>query len=275
MRVRSLVCCCLLLIVPMASVLSAGQSADLIHDWPGPAQVEVGELLILRAPEAEQHAWSVWPDEARYAVFEGGTILVVETATLGGRVLASASLDVAGGLSVEQHEVIVGERIEPDPPPPPPPPVTEELWVMVIEESSQRTPEQAAVLVSRKVLDWFRSNEKRHWRLIDQDVVGESDEVPEDLAKWLKMAEGQSLPRVFIINENGGLVDQMPLPATPETMIELLDQYVPESEPSEPAPYLPPVDEPLPVPSGAACPPGQTCPVPAVSQPRRLLRWRR
>ena len=287
----------LMLLVALPSTGLAGQAIvsdaltpselatiEVVHEWPGPERVAVGELLILRAPEAERHAWSVWPGEARYAVFEGGTILVVETRVQGSRVLASASL-VDGQLSAEQHEVVVGEGPGPDPPPPPPPPPTDVLWVLVVEESSQRTPEQAAVLVSPKVRAWFAADEDRHWRLVDRDVLDEHGNVPEDLARWIKMAEGLTLPRVFLINETGGLVDQVPLPATPEAMLDLLKQYVPKGEfdfgfdpaSGDTVASVTTVDMIIEVPRAAVpadCPPGQPCST-NPTRPTRLFRWRK
>ena len=77
--------------------------------------------------------------------------------------------------------------VPPDPPPPPIPPdppppiVVEQLHVIIVEESADRTPEQAKVLLSKAVRDYLKSVDGV-LHIVDQDVTDGDGNTPTTVA---------------------------------------------------------------------------------------------
>ena len=127
--------------------------------------------------------------------------------------------------------VIVGDGEEdeddsPDPPPPPPPPPPgpiQEMTVLVVEESSQRTPEQAAILMCYPCRKWLTDNGHR-MRIVDKDVKDQSGQVPADLERFIDPPP-DILPYVFLVDANGVTHWQGPLPDTLDEFQALWKEY--------------------------------------------------
>ena len=88
-----------------------------------------------------------------------------------------------------------GPNPNPDPQPPSGPKTV--LW---IEESSQRTPQQALAIANRSLREAIVAG---GWtlRVVDIDVVDENGQPPSDLAPYLMAAKQAGLPRVFIFQD--------------------------------------------------------------------------
>ena len=113
-----------------------------------------------------------------------------------------------------------GPTPDPNPPPPPPGPLAE-MWVIVVEETSQRTPEQARVLLDPTVRQWM-ANHQHHFRILDKDQTST------DLTEWIERAAAQTetaLPYLFIVDDSGVVSFEGPLPIGPLEMLSLVKKW--------------------------------------------------
>ena len=141
-----------------------------------------------------------------------------------------------GQNQLAEHRVMVGGKSpepEPDPKPdpiPPPPGPLAEMWVIVVEETSQRTPEQAWVLLDPTVRQWMKAN-GHHLRIVDKDQTAS------DLAEWIGRAlaknrkgdqtapRADALPYLFVVDDSGSVVFEGALPSGPIQMLELVKKW--------------------------------------------------
>lgn len=180
----------------------------------GPERVECGDLAVFRLPaDVSQFAWTAFPEEfeTRFVdvVLATGERALVFAARRPGRITLVVALcqDGVPTLLTHQFENVLSE---PEPKPGPvngnkpdfvPPFVL--LWV---EESSQRTPEQAAAQNDKTIREALA---KEGWKLlvVDKDAKDASGRVPENLAPWLEIANRKGLPRLFVISRSGAYRD--------------------------------------------------------------------
>ncbi|HOB43671.1 MAG TPA: hypothetical protein PLK04_10225 [Bacillota bacterium] len=152
-------------------------SADLEYQAAG------GQSLVITAKNAEQQIWQVRTD---------------------GSIVVAAVIDGKLVLEDFQWQVLPNPpkpepQPEPKPEPEPEPPVPDvPKTVIWIEESSMRTPSQAAAIIDKQIR---QAIEKSGWRLriVDQDIVDENGKPPAELAPYLDSAKGSGLPRLFIL----------------------------------------------------------------------------
>jgi len=123
-----------------------------------------------------------------------------------------------------------GPSPEPVPPVPTPTPTPEPeplapLWgSLIIEETGQRTPGQATVILSRELALYFQTS-KLAFRIEDQDAEGPDGKTPEDLTPYIERAKKAGVPQVFIIATDGKIVHQGSLPATSSAFVALMRLY--------------------------------------------------
>lgn len=94
-----------------------------------------------------------------------------------------------------------GPQPEPGPQPQPQGPLSL-IW---IEESADRTPEQAQAIVDPEIREVLR---EAGWtlRVADDDVVDEHGQAPSDLQQFIAAARQAGLPRLFAVNAQGAEV---------------------------------------------------------------------
>lgn len=113
-----------------------------------------------------------------------------------------------------------GPNPKPDPKPDPkpaPPPVPTELWAIIVEETAQRTPQQAIVLASPKVRAMFKGV-----RVCDP-VPGP---VPNELKPYTDRVDAANLkkPVLFLTDLKGTIFFEGPLPETIPAVEALVDR---------------------------------------------------
>lgn len=128
----------------------------------------------------------------------------------------------------EHRFVVGGDGPEPDPEPdpdpdpiPPPPGPLAEMWLIVVEETNQRTPEQAWVLLDPTVRRWMKAN-GHHLRIVDKDQKAS------DLQEWINRATAQTnnaLPYLFVVDDSGAVSFEGELPIGPIQMLELVKKW--------------------------------------------------
>lgn len=158
----------------------------------------------------------------------------------------------------------------PDPQPNPRGPVSL-IW---IEETADRTPEQAAALTDAGLRDAIR---KAGWslRIADMDVVDEQGNAPADLAAHIAAAKRDGVPRLFAVDAAGAEVFAGKAPANKDEFAAILKRLGLSLAGEEKPKYVRVIKEPEPKPEEAKdCPTGN-CPVPqAQSQPQPRPRIR-
>jgi hypothetical protein len=102
---------------------------------------------------------------------------------------------------------------KPDPKPEPQPKPPVELWGFVVEETADRTPQQAIVLGSPEVRKAF----PQRFRILDKDL-----EVDATLQTYQSRAAGKTLPMLFLTGPDGTLYYEGPLPSTVADMLKLV-----------------------------------------------------
>jgi hypothetical protein len=106
---------------------------------------------------------------------------------------------------------------EPKPDPQPTPKPVADLWAIVIEESSQRTPQQAAVLASTELRALFAG---KQFRVIDKDTNTDTQ-----FARYIQQSVGQKLPLFWLVTPTGDVLYQGDLPSTPTAAVDLVKKW--------------------------------------------------
>jgi len=109
----------------------------------------------------------------------------------------------------------------PDDPPDPDDPVVQTIFVTILEESADRTLEQARIYTSDTFNSYFDGGHK--FRTVDDDVVDENGDTPEDIATILSHAD--SLPWLVIQGVDGTVLWDGPPPADEAATLDLLKKY--------------------------------------------------
>jgi hypothetical protein len=120
--------------------------------------------------------------------------------------VAIAGLFLPGGIDFDKipDPKPVPPFVEPEPTPTPTPVVdpakTEGSWVVVVEQTEQRTLEQAKLL---RDTQYWQSLEARglNWRHYDYDAA--------DAAKYRKLADEVGMPAVFVVGGKGELLSKV------------------------------------------------------------------
>jgi len=106
---------------------------------------------------------------------------------------------------------------DPKPEPQPTPKPTADLWGIVIEESSQRTPQQAAVLASTELRAMFTG---KQFRVIDKDTNTDPQ-----FGKYIQQSVGQKLPLLWLVTPTGDVLFQGELPTTSAAAVDLVKKW--------------------------------------------------
>jgi len=202
-------------IVPQAgseNPLEPGQVG--LYDITGvPNKKKLAEAIFLNYPREGVSAKRKTDAVISFKADNAGKYLVVVAA------YGKPDTKSKGKICVADYEIVVKGDV-----PPPPPPTGDVNMVLILEETADRTQEQAAVITSSDIREQVH---RYNWsmRVIDDDVVDENGNRPELLAKWIDKAT--SLPWWFLITDEGEAVVSEPLPKTPEAALETIRRYEP------------------------------------------------
>jgi hypothetical protein len=116
------------------------------------------------------------------------------------------------------HRMLVGPRPPPHPTPTPIPTPGTVARVVIIEESGDRTPEQATILTDPRLKPL---RDQRKLLILDQDAADSSGTPAAELSQY----DGQPLPRVIGLDSFGVRSVAAELPGTADGLIELLKTW--------------------------------------------------
>ena len=232
-----------------AAVLSLNAFAgELAYHFEGGSELKVRAV-------AEQQAWKVYD--------RGQDQLIVVAAVVNGKLVVE---EFNAPFTPEPNPQ---PNPKPDPQPNPQPGPKTVLW---IEETSDRTPSQAAAVIDAQIRAALQAA-KWSLRVVDKDVVDETGKPPADLARYIESAKAAGLPRVFIL-QNGRELFAGAAPPDRSSFASLLSKFglvVGDSERDAEAPRPGQQEEKKPenANSQSACETG-SCPVQTVP----TYRWR-
>lgn len=184
--------------------------------------VEPGELVQLTLPglsidQAKKSVVSWYPRERVNtipATTWDGTVLILFSAKVQGKYLIGVySPATGGGVEKSEIEVTVGTSVNPPQPPDPvdpPVPAVQKLWLIVVEESSKRTPAEAQTHLA---LSKYAEEKGHSWHLQDR-----SPPVPEAFARFVQAAPDGVSTMFAVAASDGKILWQGKLPAKEEAV---------------------------------------------------------
>jgi len=192
-----------------------------------------GSLIYLegRTQDGKPCSWVCVPDSGNFRVVDGGTAAVFTSGLPGVWTFIAAANAETGPPLIASHVITIGEPIPVPPTPPVPPPIPPDpptpptppagpRWVIILEESAERTPQLAAVITSPTLRRYLSDNKHHPLRTADKDSQ----------AAWLQpykalVPAGTALPRLLIVadpiagSSAAKVLHVGPVPATAEAVI--------------------------------------------------------
>ncbi len=223
-----------MVLVFMASMFAPLFAIETVEIVAPPTVPEHSLVMVQTSENGTDYAWTVLGPRGeeqvavfgRQAVFCGPpgryAILQAWTTATGEKRQAFTFTTILPGDDQEESD-------PPVPRPPEPPVVTPgPRWIVVVEETAERTPQQAAVLTNSGFRQWI-TTAGHDCRMIDKDVLTPTGSVPTDCAPYLDLAKGQTLPRLFIVDgcsgdSQGKVLFAGDLPATADALKTLIQQ---------------------------------------------------
>jgi len=168
------------------------------------------------------NAWATVVDES-YTTVKSAPIEPQDEELRKSYLNSAAALTAAYRADIGKCVIQVGE---PTPPPPPPPPPSEKITGLLFYDADQldNQPDFAKLVVSTRI----RQIPKFTFTPFDYQPKNENNQVPSDLAPWIKLIEDQKwgYPCMLLINENGDLVGHGS-PKTVDEAINLVKEVLP------------------------------------------------
>lgn len=173
---------------PIVAVLKTANvppGAQVRGTW----SVTGGDLVQVQADTVH-----VWAPPGTYTVTASGVWVLTEPVEVNGKTIPVL---IDFGQYSESATFTVGGVV-----PPVPPPTPSKAWGVILEETRERTPQQAALWL--KVRSEFQAGPKL--LILDQDSP--------DAAAYLSAVGGLSLPVLLVCNESGQVVSSAACPTT-------------------------------------------------------------
>ncbi len=173
----------------------------------GPAKASVGQpvwLTLTGVPKANvaDINWGIRPvyesDQFIQLFDASGRIVCFFWSDTPGVRTIFCDVNVPGSYKLLLHDLAYGDaKPDPKPDPIPPPPPSGERWLMILEESSNRTTQQAGVMLSKKLTS-LRNADK--FRLVD--VKRPDGTVPTAYAQLISQLGSLRLPAYFVVSDD-------------------------------------------------------------------------
>ena len=200
-------------ITPPTEIIQVGQRYLLSVE--GLTAADLPRTVVVVEPKETTSAVGVtgWGGEQYlwfHAVDEGRRFIAVIIGGMGKPVVSTLVLDV-------------GRVPQPDPPPPPPPPG--ELTVVVVYESTDRTPQEALVLLG---LRKYLVDQSLAYRLVDKDLKDSTGQAPTWFEVPRSSALKKGLPCLVIGTVQDGLFSVVVaerLPNSIKDAIDIVERY--------------------------------------------------
>jgi len=156
----------------------------------------------------------------------GPGLIIIRPPDIAGRARIDAVAVVNGQLATRILWLTADDTpLPPNPPvPPDPPPLVQALAITIIEESSLRTPAQAAVLFNDQIADLI-ATQKHVCRIVDKDALFPAG-VPSVIKHALDRAAKHPMPYMVLWGTTTKtVVSEGPMPETAATFLALLKKH--------------------------------------------------
>lgn len=194
-----------------------------------PTKVNVYDPIVVKA-NVEKDSICLWRvnKPVNFISIENGTVLHVWAPPGKHEVEATIiTVDWEKHLVSAKQEKVIIEVIGQNPPVPPKPLPTEKLsFILLLEESEERTVQMGRILNSQKLLDWLKTK-KLTLNVVDDDVKNPQNQVPEQLKPYLMLGDQRPL-LVLDSNKDGidGVLFAGDFPLDVDNLIALLGKYI-------------------------------------------------
>ena len=146
----------------------------------------------------------VWAPPGSYTVVASGVWVLTEDVNIGDQ---TVPVLVDFGQYQETANFTIGEGTPPTPPPTP----SKKKWLIIIEESSKRTSAQANLYTKLRV------------QKVPRVIIADQHDASERVRQYVALIpDGTYLPRAIVVDEDGTVVQQAPLPDTIDAVKELI-----------------------------------------------------
>jgi hypothetical protein len=206
------------------------QTATLQVKGVSPAQLSTGKVVWWPRNNIEVLPVQTW----------GGQPLLMVRSPINNTYLIQVMTAINNELAYTEHIITVGTTPDPNPGPVPPGPVPpdpgpippppdpvppapdfeEPLSLILIEETEDRTPEEAATVLSTDIIKFIA---EKGWTryLIDKDIKDKDGKTPESVKAYIERAVGAGLPWYIVVDKNGNMVVEGPI-KTEKVLLEVL-----------------------------------------------------
>lgn len=216
-------------------------------DIDGPKQVNLGDLFILTTTlPAKSYQWmeivdgKIVPIKNSFIANDGKTVvcsrgtpgemnvvllsseglIVIKEVSVGNTTIPLITTNNGKEPGISQAKIIIGVA----PIPPPNPPVNTELWgVIIVEETGDRTPQQAKVYWDKAFMS-FIDGKGWHRRICDQNSIAENGSIDPQLKPLVDKKQGKGT-RLFLVGKDGTNLGEFDLKATVKEQIDFLSGY--------------------------------------------------
>lgn len=176
-------------------------------------------VLVLVTISASGQDWlrSIPQQSANVTIFRGGEW----------HLLGRANVVFFDGQVVIVCDTAPVPPIPPIPFPPTPVPPGKLATVVIIEESAERTPKTAAMLVDERLLTW-RETRRPAWHLVDKDVLDPTGKPPAKFKAYLALAKDKPLPVLVLDSDSdgsNGILYSGSLPVGADKLLEVLNGF--------------------------------------------------
>ena len=113
------------------------------------------------------------------------------------------------------------DPVEPTPPPPRPLPTPTRCWLVVVEETAEALANRGNYYADRNLRAYLSAKGWKQ-RLADKDVKDRDGKQPRDLAPYLAVAQNKVLPFFWLVDQDGTIRAEGPLPGTPTELLTVL-----------------------------------------------------
>jgi len=202
---------------PVIEVVEVAEQYNLIH-VEALSETATGHAWFIDGPRGFEDIVKLSPDSKRI-VFTGPP----------GRYKLMLVVQTKGGMLDQAHRIMfiegIGPEPDPEPDPDPDPPMPGVRWLIIIEETDQRTNAHAAIYHSEKLNAYLKAKGHPPRRLWDQDELDPNGKTPKSLKPYLNLADRDSLPVCFVADAGGRILHQGPLPVDADAVLDLLKEH--------------------------------------------------
>jgi hypothetical protein len=111
----------------------------------------------------------------------------------------------------------------PNPPDPSPLPPITSAYVLIIEETSDASALRGTFFTDKDIAAWFAANPTWKYKVVDKDIKDpNTGQTPEGFKPWLAKVQGKKLPQMIVIDQDGNVRYQGPVPMTPAEFLNVL-----------------------------------------------------